>query len=89
MRFCILDFVLFCLFGNRKQARRKFFCAFISVNAGTEVNETAEKLTHKKKADLNLKLKSTLLFFKFYALIFAVDFRFSLCYSHLTEKANF
>ena len=45
-----------------------------------EVNETAEKLTHKKKADFNLKLKSTLLFYKFYALIFAVDFRFSLCY---------
>ncbi len=46
----------------------------------TEVNETAEKLTHKKKADLNLKLKSTLLLYKLYALIFAVDFRFSLCY---------
>ena len=29
---------------------------------GTEVNETAEKLTHKNKANLNLKLKSTLLF---------------------------
>ena len=28
---------------------------------GTEVNETAEKLTHKNKADFNLKLKSTLL----------------------------
>lgn len=47
---------------------------------GTEVNETAEKLTHKNKVDFNLKLKSTLLLYKFYALIFAVDFRFSLCY---------
>ena len=55
----------------------------------TEVNETAEKLTHKNKADLNLKLKSTLHFYKFYALIFAVDLRFSLCYHLLPEKANY
>ncbi len=56
--------------------------------ASTEVNETAEKLTHKNKADFNLELKSTLLFYKFYALIFAVDFRFSLCYHQPTEKAK-
>jgi len=54
----------------------------------TEVNETAEKLTHKNKADRNLKLKSTLLLYKFYALIFAVDFRFSLCYPKTAEKAK-
>ena len=46
----------------------------------TEVNEAAEKLTHKNKADFNLKFEATLLLYKFYALIFAVDFRFSLCY---------
>ena len=53
---------------------------------GTEVNETAEKLTHKKKADFNLKLEATLLLYKFYALIFAVDFRFSLCYPHPPKR---
>ena len=61
---------------------------FYGVADRTEVNETAEKLTNNNKADFNLKLKSTLLFYKFYALIFAVDFRFSLCYTKLTEKAK-
>ena len=60
-------------------------CAFMSTDR-TEVNEAAEKLTHKKKANFNLKLKSTLLFYKFYALIFAVDFRFSLCYPHQPKR---
>ena len=52
----------------------------------TEVNETAEKLTHKNKADLNLTLKSTLPFYKFYALFFAVDCRFSLGYPYPPKR---
>ena len=67
---------LFCLFGNPKT----------SVADRTEVNETAEKLTHKNKADLNLTLKSTWPFYKFYALFFAVDFRFSLCYPYPPKR---
>ena len=54
----------------------------------TEVNETAEKLTHKNKADFNLKLEATLLLYKFYALIFAVDFPFFSVLPTPTEKAK-
>jgi len=58
----LLSLFYFAFSATRKQARRKFFVRFYEWQTKRKSTEQPKKLTHKNKADFNLKLKSTLLF---------------------------